>query len=84
MGCGQIAQFWVPGTRYFVDIYAVAYIRLAWNGHIYPTLHTYSVQGGVNRIVCLWHTQALVNQYMAYNVDVILLTDDLIPFVGHR
>ena len=84
MGWGQIAQYCVPEARYFVDIYAVAYLRHAWDGPIYPTLHTVGVQGGVNRIVCLWHTQAFVNQYMVYNVDVILLTDDLIPFVGHR
>ena len=39
--------------------------------HSFPTLHTYGVQCGVNRIVCLWHTQAFANQCMTYNVDII-------------
>ncbi len=74
----------MPEARYFVDSYVVAYLRHAWVGHYFPTLHTYDVQCGVDSIVCLRHAQAFVNQYMTYNVDIILLTNDLISFVRHQ
>ena len=84
VGWGQIYLFCVPEARYFVDCYVVACLRHAWDGHYFPTLHNYSVQCGVNRIVCHRYTQTFVNQHGTNNIDITLLTNDLIPFVGHQ
>ena len=51
-----------------VDCYVVAFVLNAWDEHYIPTLYTYGVQRGVNRIVCLRHTQTFINHYMTYNI----------------